>query len=198
MHERSTIIKGLVVIMLVTFLAGCAAMAPKPTEQNIKVPVVTLNSVELPYFTGWWYFSNKVQPTKGNAGNYGAPLGLAFIFDMENPNAYPVQLEGFKFTVAFEGFDLNTVSVSETQWIPAGKTNQIRITAMFDARASLLSLLVTGGFKLKEQGISPWDALEKWWTAAAEFSLPMEVKEGSAIFNAGGIVKVAGFGGTYP
>jgi hypothetical protein len=183
--------------MLAAFLAGCAT-APKPTEDNMTPPAITLSSVELPYYTGWWYFSKKVQPTKGNAGNYGAPLGVAFIFDVENPNPYPVQLEGFKFTVAFDGFDLNTVSAPEAQWIPAGKTNQLRATAIFDARASLLSLLVTGGFKLKEKGMSPWDALEKWWTSASEFSLPMEVKEGSAIFKADGLVKVATFSGTFP
>lgn len=197
MRKRSTIAKVLIVIMLAAFLASCAT-APKPTEQNIKPPQVTLTSVELPYYTGWWYFSKKVEPTKGSAGDYGSPLGLAFIFEIENPNPYPIKLEGFTFTVAFDGFDLNTVSAPETQWIPAGKTNQLRVTAMFDARASLLSLLVTGGFKLKEQGMSPWDALEKWWTAASEFSLPIDVKEGSAIFNADGLVKVASFNGTFP
>lgn len=197
MRKRSTITKVLIVIMFAALAAGCVT-APKPTEQNIQVPTVTLTSVELPYYTGWWYFSNKVQPTKGSAGDYGAPLGLAFIFDIENPNPYPVRMEDLKFTVAFEGFDLNTVSAPETQWIPAGKTNQLRVTAMFDARASLLSLLVTGGFKLKEQGISPWDALEKWWTAAAAFTLPIDVKEGSAIFKADGMVKVAAFTGTFP
>ena len=197
MRKRLTIAKILIVIMLAAFVASCAT-APKPTEQNIKLPVVTLNSVELPYYTGWWYFSKKVEPTKGNAGDYGAPLGLAFIFDIQNPNPYPVQLDGFTFTVAFDGFDLNTVSAPEAQWIPAGKKNQLRVTAMFDARASLLSLLVTGGFKLKETGMSPWDALEKWWTEAADYTLPIDVKEGSAIFKADSLVKVATFSATFP
>ena len=197
MRKRSTITIVLVAIMLAAFLAGCAT-APKPTEQNMTLPAVTLSYAEVPYYTGWWYFSKKVAPTKGNAGNYGAPLGIAFIFDIENPNPYPVQMEGLQFTVAFDGFDLNTVSVPDTQWIPPGKTNQVRATAIFDARASLLSLLVTGGFKLKEMGMSPWDALEKWWTAASEFSLPIEVKEGSAIFKADGLVKVATFNATFP
>jgi hypothetical protein len=197
MRKRSTITIVLVALTLAAFLAGCAT-APKPTEENMTLPAVTLSYAEVPYYTGWWYFSSKVAPTKGKAGNYGAPMGVAFIFDIENPNPYPVQMEGFKFTVAFDGFDLNTVSAPDTQWIPPGKTNQVRVTAIFDARASLLSLLVTGGFKLKEQGMSPWDALEKWWTAASEFSLPIEVKEGSAIFMADGLVKVANFNATFP
>ena len=197
MRKRSLILIGFTVVVLGTLLVACAT-APAPTAKSFQAPVVTLNSVEVPYYTGWWYFSAKVEPTKGKAGNYGAPLAVAFIFDIENPNPYPVQMEGLQFTVAFDGFDLNTVSVPDTQWIPAGKTNQVRATAIFDARASLLSLLVTGGFKLKEKGMSPWDALEKWWTAASEFSLPIEVKEGSAIFKADGLVKVATFNATFP
>ena len=197
MRKRSTISIVLVALVLAAFLAGCAT-APKPTEENMVLPTVTLNSVELPYYTGWWYFSKKVEPTKGKAGNYGAPLGLAFIYDIENPNPFPVQLEGFQFTVAFDGFDLNTVSAPETQWIPPGMTNQLRVNATFDARAALLSLLVTGGFKLKEKGMSPWDALEKWWTSVSEYSLPIEVKEGSAIFKADGLVKVVSFNATFP
>jgi len=52
-------------------------------------------------------------------------------------------MESLKFTVAFEEFDLNTVSSTDTMWIPAGKTNQVRVHAHFDVRQSLLSLLVT-------------------------------------------------------
>ena len=92
MRKRSTITIVLVAIMLAAFLAGCAT-APKPTEQNMTLPVVTLSYAEVPYYTGWWYFSAKVEPTKGKAGNYGAPLAVAFIFDIENPNPYPVQME---------------------------------------------------------------------------------------------------------
>ena len=198
MCRRSTIFKGLFVLALVSLLAGCAMTEPKPTEDNFAMPTVTLTSVELPYYTGYWYFSNKVEPTKGKAGNYGAPLGHAFIFEVMNPNDYAVMMEGLKFTVSFEGFDLNTVTLPEAQWIPAGKTNQIRVNATIDTRSALLSLLVTGGFKLKEKGWSPWDALEKIWTSAAEYSVPIEVKEGSAIFKADTMTKVATFGGTFP
>jgi hypothetical protein len=190
--------KSLAVVVLAMFLAGCAATAPKPAEDNFAMPTVTLSSIELPYYTGYWYFSNKVEPTKGEAGNYGAPLGHAFIFEITNPNAYPVLMEGLKFTVSFEGFDLNTVTLPEAQWIPAGKTNQLRVNATIDTRSALLSLLVTGGFKLKEKGMSPWDALERIWTGSADYTLPIEVKEGSAIFKADTLTKVATFSGTFP
>ncbi len=197
MRKRSVVFIGLGVIVFSTLLLACAT-APTPTEPTFSPPVVTLDSVEVAHYWGWWYFSKKVEPTKGKAGDYGAPMDLAFIFDISNPNPYPVKMEGFKFTVAFEEFDLNTVGSTETQWIPGGKTNQVRVHAMFDGRQSLLSLLVTGGFKLKEKGMSVWDQLENWWVGVPEFSFPIYVKEGSAIFSTDGRSEVTTFSGTFP
>ena len=85
----------------------------------------------------------------------------------------------------------------EIQWIPAGKTNQVRVMAITDARAALLSLLVTGGFKLKERGTNVWTQLEDWWVAAKDYSLAIEVREGSAIFKADGVTNVTSFTGKF-
>ena len=197
MHKRSIILKWLSVVAIIALIGGCATI-PKPTEKNFEVPVVTLDSVEVAHAFGYWYFSNKVKPTKGKPDNVGAPLELAFIFNIENPNEYPVKMDNLKFTIAFEEFDLNTVGSTDTMWIPAGKTNQLRVDAHFDVRQSLLSLLVTGGFKLKEKGISAWDQLEKWWTEIPEYSIPVHVKGGSAIFQADGLTKVSTFQATFP
>ena len=198
MQRKSLILVCLSVFVATTLLMGCAGMMAKPTEKNFKAPIITLSHVEVEHYWGWWYYAKKIEPTKGTAGDYGAPLDLAFIFEIENPNAYPVLMEKFQFTVGFEEFDLNTVSSGETMWIPAGKTNQIRIHSISDARQALLSLLVTGGFKLKELGISPWDALEKWWTGVPEFTFPIYVKEGSALFSADDLMKSATINFTFP
>jgi len=196
MRKRSLILMGFGAVILGTFLLACAT-APTATKKDFQPPVITLNLVEMPYYTGWWYYDVKVEPTKGNAGKYGAPLALAFVFDIQNPNEYPVMMDGFKFTVAFDGIDVNTVNSPEIQWIPAGKTNQVRVMAITDARAALLSLLVTGGFKLKERETNVWAQLEDWWLAAEEYSLAIEVKEGSAIFHADGATNVAAFSGKF-
>jgi hypothetical protein len=212
MCRRSLILTGFCVIALSMLLLACGqGPAPTeekqavqgPTEQNFTAPTVSLDRVEVAHYWGWWYFSDKVEPTKGKAGKYGAPLDLAFVFDIENPNAYPVMMDGLNFTVAFEEFDLNTVGSNEVQWIPAGKTNQLRVHAMFDGQQSLLSLLVTGGFKLEEKGMgagpgAALQQLEAWWTGIPEFSFPIHVKEGSAIFKADSLTKVASFSGTFP
>jgi len=196
--RKKSFILSLSIVVIAALLMGCAGMAVKPTEKNFEAPTITLSHVEVEHYWGWWYFSKKVEPTKGTAGDYGAPLDLAFIFEIQNPNDYPIVMEKIQFTMGFEEFDLNTVSSTETMWIPAGKTNQIRLHSISDARQALLSLLVTGGFKLKKQGLSPWDALEKWWTKIPEFSFPVHVKEGSALFNADGLMKGVTINFTFP
>ncbi len=185
------------VLVIAVLMTGCVAMQ-KPSESNFKSPTITLSHVELEHYFGWWFYGAKVKPDKGKAGNNGAPLDYAFIFEITNPNNYPVMLEGFSFSVAFEEFGLNRVIAPETMWIPAGKTNQMRIHALFDVRPVQMSLLVTGGFKLKEKGISFWDQLEKWWTGAPDFSFPLNVNEGSAVFKADGLTRVVPFNATFP
>ena len=196
--QKNAILRICLSVLVIAFLmTGCAAMQ-KPSDSNFKSPTVTLSHVELEHYFGWWFYGAKVKPTKGKAGNNGAPLDYAFIFEITNPNNYPVMLDGFSFSVALEEFDLNRAMSPETMWIPAGKTNQIRVHAVFGVRAAQMSLLVTGGFKLKEKGVSFWDALEKWWTGAPNFSFPLNVNEGSAVFTADGVTRVVPFNATFP
>jgi hypothetical protein len=196
--QKNAILRICLSVLVIAFLmTGCAAMQ-KPSDSNFKSPTVTLSHVELEHYFGWWFYGAKVKPTKGKAGNNGAPLDYAFIFEITNPNNYPVMLDGFSFSVALEEFDLNRVISPETMWIPAGKTNQIRVHAVFGVRAAQMSLLVTGGFKLKEKGVSFWDQLEKWWTGAPNFSFPLNVNEGSAVFRADGVTRVVPFNATFP
>lgn len=189
---------GFCMILVGAGLIGCAGMMSKPTEQNFKNPVVTLDSMEVAHAFGYWYFAKTVAPTKGTPDAVGAPLDLAFTFNVQNPNDFAIQLENLKFTVAFEDFDLNTVGSNAAQWIPPGKTNQVRVHAHFDVQQSLSSLLVTGGFKLKEKNTDAWASLEKWWTKIPKYEVPVHVKEGSAVFRADGISKVSAFKGTFP
>ena len=195
--QRKLLFACLSVCFVAALLFGCAGMQ-KPSEANFTNPTVTLSHVEIPYYVGYYYFANSVEPTKGKAGDYGAPLMVAFIFDIENPNPYPVQLENLRFSVMFEDFEVNTVASQETMWIPAGKTNQLRVPAMFDTRQTLLTLLLPGALKLKEKGLSPWDLLEKWWVGVPDFSFEMTASQGAAIFRADGLTQVVAFEDTFP
>ena len=197
MQKKIVVLMCLGALVIASFMSGCAALQ-KPSESNFKDPVITLSHVEVQKYWGWWFFTNKIEPAKGKAGNYGAPLVLAYIFEVNNPNNYPVLMEEFKFTVAFEDFDLNTVLLQDPMWIPAGKTNTVRALAVSDAAEAQLSLLVASGLKLKEKGLSFWDVLEKFWTEIPDFSFPIHANQGSAIFKADGVVRGVSFQATFP
>ena len=52
--------------------------------------------------------------------------------------------------------------------------------------------------KKKERGQAPWAVLEAWWTGAPDFSFPVGVTEGAAVFKAGDLVEVTAFEATFP
>ena len=198
MREKSTIFAFLSVLAVVAFMAGCAGMTAKPTDKNFKAPGVTLSHMEVQSYWGWWFYDAKVEPTKGKAGANGSPLVLAFIFNVSNPNDFPVLMEKMQFTVGFEDFDINTQGSSEAMWIPAGKTNQVRVIAVQDPAVTSGSLMVASGDKVKASGKGPMDLIENWWTQIPDFTFPIYARNGSAIFKADGVVKSVPFSAKFP
>jgi hypothetical protein len=196
MKKRLILLVGICLLLFPGLLFGAGKEATTP--KKFTTPTVTLDRVEVANYFGYWFYGAKTEVTRGKAGNNGAPLGLNFIFDIKNPNPYPVALESLSFTVAFEDFDLNTVGSQDLMWIPAGKTNQLRVSAILGLQEAFMSAGVTGGFRLQEKGIAVHDQLEKWWTNIPDFSFPVQVKEGAAIFKAGKMMGVAAFSASYP
>jgi len=82
-HRNAITCKFVLILVALGFLTGCAGIEAKPTDQTFKAPTVTLDSMEVVHYWGWWYYAKAVAPTKGTAGNNGAPLDLAFIFNIE-------------------------------------------------------------------------------------------------------------------
>ena len=74
----------------------------------------------------------------------------------------------------------------------------MKVEVMYDFSGALYSLLIVAGQELKEKGIGAVDEIEKIWTQAPDFSFPVGVKQGSAVFMADGLTKVATFEGTSP
>jgi len=196
MKNKAILLTGLSILILATLL-GCVSMK-KPDESNFRDPLIGLDYVEISYYAGYYYFSREVTPTRGKADNYGAPLLMTFVFKIHNPNLYPIMLDGFSFAVKFEGFKVNNIICPAVMWIPSGKTNLLRVPAMFDTRQALLALIMPEAAKLNDKKVSPWKALEKWWTGAPDFSYPISVTEGSAVFRAGHVVRAIPFAGHYP
>ena len=177
---------------------SCAGMQAKPTEANFKAPAISLESVQVTQYNGYWYYDAKITPVKGKAGANSAMLPMAFLFNIANPNDYPVKLDGLGFTVAFEGFEVNLVNAFETQWIPAGKTNQLSVMSIVDVQQVLLSLSIPSYEQVKAKNTTPWDLLEKWWTEIPNMTVPIEVKKGAATFTADGVQKIVPFAFKYP
>jgi len=198
MHKKSIILLTALMFGMGLIFVSCTGMQVKPTAANFKDPVITLESFEVPQYDGYWYYGGKTKPTKGKAGDHGAPLPMSFLFNVKNSNPYPILLDGFKFTVAFdEVFDLVTVNNMDSYWIPAGKTTHVRATTLITVRSGLLALLVTGGYKLKDRGWSAWQALEKWWEGASGYAIPITVHEGAFTFKANGVMKILPFKATF-
>ena len=198
MKKRLILLVSISLLLVVPGLVFGAGKEVKTTPKKFTPPVVTLNRVEVANYWGYWFYGAKVEVTRGKAGNNGSPLGLNFIFEIKNPNPYPVALESLNFTVAFEDYDLNTVGSQEVMWIPAGKTNELRVSAMLGLWEAFMSAGVTGGLRLQEKGIAVHDQLEKWWTNIPDFSFPVQVKEGAAVFKADNVTSVSSFSATYP
>ena len=197
MRWKKYLFDSLGVISIITLVSGCVSMN-RPDEGNFKDPLIGLDHVEISYYAGYYYFSKDVEPTRGTADDYGSPLLMTFVFKIHNPNLYPIMLDGFSFGVEFEEFKVNNVISPVAMWIPDGKTNLLRVPAMFDTRQTLLALIMPEADKLKNKNMSPWSALEKWWTGAPDFSYPISATEGSAVFRAGGVVRAVPFNGRYP
>jgi len=198
MPKKYTVLLIALIFGFGLLFASCAAVQVKPTAANFKAPTIALEMIEVPQYDGYWYYGGNIKPTKGKAGNHGAPLPLVITFNITNPNAYPILLEDYSFVIAFEDFDMTTVKGYESQWIPAGKTNQVKAATMFTTRSVLLKLLVTSGFKLKAKGTNAWAAMEKYWTQIPDMTFPINIYEGNFGFSADGVSKAVPFKGTYP
>ena len=86
---------ALAVCLLGLCLLALPAVAAD-TPASIAPPKITLEDVQLEHYWGFWFISKKTEPTKGKLpGDVGAPLDLAFVFAVTNPNPFPVQIENF-------------------------------------------------------------------------------------------------------
>jgi hypothetical protein len=190
MMRRVLLAGGLTAVVGLGGLSGCAGMG-EMAAGPVQPPKVELQRVEVAHY--WPFFLDTKE-------RRGSPLDLAFVFGVENPNDTTVTLEELRFTIAFEpGFEVNTVSVYENMSIPPRTTNQLRVHAAFDAYTTLLSLVVTGGFRLQQAGVKAPDQLKEWWEKVPDFGFQIAVTNGTAVFRSGGGAEsLAYFQGTFP
>ncbi len=164
----------------------------------VKAPVVKLDRVEIASYFGYYLDGILDKEGKLTAGRRGAPLILSFVYTIHNPNNQNVMLDNIKFTVAFEGFELNTLTNFDTSYIPPKKTNHLRINGTFDYNAANLSLLVTGGHRLQEMNVKSGDLLKKWWEGISDFNFPITVNGTATFVGPDGKNIIVPFEGTFP
>jgi hypothetical protein len=103
-----------------------------------------------------------------------------------------------KFTVAFEGFELNTLTNFDVSYIPALTTNTIRINGTFDHNTANLALLVTSGYRLQEMNVKSGELLKKWWEGISDFNFPIAVNGTANFAGPNGKMIVVPFEATFP
>ncbi|MEJ2723528.1 MAG: LEA type 2 family protein [Deltaproteobacteria bacterium] len=198
MSKRLVIAVSLCFILGVV-LAACAGMGTKPTASNFKAPSVKLNYVLPDYYNGFWYYG-KAEVAKGKApkGGGSSAATLAFVFDITNPNSYPVRYDSASFYVYFDDYELRVVNDGNPMWIPAGMTNTKVLTVTIDVFTTYAKFLLAGKQQALERGDDPWKKVEEWFTNLPEMSFPIDIKDGGFTFSADGIVKAVPIEARYP
>jgi hypothetical protein len=197
MSKRLALMTVLLFGLAVVF-ASCAAMQ-KPTAANFKDPVIKLDSVQLAYYEGFWYYGKaKVAKGKAPAGGGGSAVTLDFIFQITNPNSYRVLLDASQFFLFFDDYELRIVQDYNEMWIPAGKTNSKVLSVTLTPFSTYVKFLLASKEQALKRGDKPWDKIEQWWTGLPDMSFKIDVKEASFSFKADGVSKALTFSATYP
>jgi hypothetical protein len=199
MPKKSTVLLIALIFGIGALFASCAALQPKPTEANFKAPDVSLDSIQLSYYTGWWTYG-KAKVALGKAPKFGgsSAVTLDFVFEVANPNKFPVKLDSSQFFVYFDDYELRIVNDTNPMWIPAGKVNTKVLHVTLDPVTTWGKFLLAGKQLAQERGDKPWDKVSKWWTELPEMSFPIDLKEGNFTFTANGVVKVVPINIRYP
>lgn len=176
-------LRCLTVFGLFVALFGFAVLPATAFES----PKITLDRVEVasiqPFFAKPQVgYKNEKEP--GKVLPVGSILNIAYIFNIQNPNKQPVMLDEMTFTVSFDGFDVNTALVYEDSWIPAGKSNHLRVVVTNEALPTITSLMVGADnvAKIQEMKTSAGALAKKWWETVGDFTFPIAVSGGTALF----------------
>ena len=199
MPKKYTVLLIALIFGIGALFASCAGLQTKPTAANFKDPVITLDSIQLSYYTGWWTYG-KAKVALGKAPQFGgsSAVTLAFVFEITNPNSYPVLLNDAQFFLYFDDYELRIVKDMNEMWIPAGKTNSKVLQVTLTPFSTYVKFLLASKELALSRGDKPWDKITQWWTGLPDMSFNIDVKEASFSFNANGVSKVVGFNATYP
>jgi hypothetical protein len=197
--KKKLVLMTVLLVGLGFILASCVTVPVKPTAANFKDPVIKLDSVQLGYYEGFWYYGKaKVAMGKAPKGGGSSPVGLNFVFEITNPNNYPVLLESAQFVLYFDDYELRVVRDNNEMWIPAGKTNAKMMAVTLTPFSTYVKFLLASKQLALQRGDKPWDKIKQWWTGLPDMSFPIDVKEASFSFRADGVSKALSLETRYP
>ena len=180
------------IIAFASVLTLAAFLASASWAGSIVTPKIALERFEVTDYDGFWFFDKATRPTRGEAGEHGAPLSVSFIFLVENPNTHAISLKGASFSAVFDGFDLMKVKSRDVFWLPPGKTVRVRMNGHITANGAFEKISAS------PEGIgagraSAWEAVEAVYKGAAARDIEMEIREGRFEFTDGARSIVAPF-----
>ena len=177
MNKALTGFVAILVVMGLAVLPALAAEAPKITLDRVEVASIQ------PFFVKPLIKDKEGNPKEMTYG-YSSTMNVAYVFDIKNPNKEAIQLNELQFTTAFDGFDVNTVTSYDNMWIPGGKTNQWRVIVTNEAFPTIVSLMVGAehAARIAEMKTSAGALVSKWWNGISDFSFPITVGNGTALF----------------
>jgi len=179
--------------------ASCAGVPTKPTAANFKDPVITLDYVAPSYYEGFWYYGKaKVAMGKAPSGGGSSPVTVDFVFEIANPNSYPIKLDSSQFFLYFDDYELRIVRDNNAMWIPAGKTNSKVMHVTLTPFSTYVKFLLASKELSIKRGDKPWDKITQWWNGLPDMSFKVDVKDASFTFSANGVSKAIAVNATYP
>ena len=198
MKKRLVLIVSMLLCMALA-IVSCAGVQTKPTEADFKAPSVKLDSILIDYYTGFWAYG-KAAVEKGKApwGGGSSAVTLLFVFDIENPNDFPIRYDSGTFFVFFDDYELRVVNDGNPMWIPAGMTNSKVMPVTIDAVTTWGKFLLAGKELAIKRGDDPWKKVEEWFTNLPDMSFPIDLRDGQFAFSANGLTRAVPIKATYP
>ena len=183
----------LLILVLVSFAVwGMTACKPGllPTEEGGK-PKVTLDRVEIVGAFPWVDLPART------------PLVLGFVFNINNPSGYNVEMENFKFAFSFEVakdkyIELNIPVTYDRVYFPAKTISQYRVVSLVDSAVIAGKLMVTQGPLLMSLNLKPVDVIKDWYAKVGDFAFGIKVGEGQATFSSEKGDVIVPFEGKFP
>ena len=175
--------KALTIIVAIVAAFGFTVL-PAMAAEN---PVISLERVDVASIQPYFFkprvdYKNEKEP--GKVLGVGAMLSLGYVLKIKNPGKAPVMLDELSFTTSFDGFEVATPIVYDDQWIPGGKTNELRIIVTSETLPTVLNLMVGAGntARMQEMKTNAVALVKKWWSQIGDFAFPIDITNGNAVF----------------